>query len=72
MDLDETIQVLYREKERLQLAIASLEELQGSAAAIPAPTESVRRAGRKFMNPVERQEVSQRMKEYWAARRKKP
>jgi hypothetical protein len=72
MDLDGTIQVLYREKERLEQVIASLEEWQRSAGEIPAPTERVQRRGRKFMDPQERQEVSKRMKKYWAARRKKP
>ncbi len=72
MDLDKAIQELYREKDRLGQVIASLEELQRSAGAIPAPTERVQRRGRKFMDPKERQEVSQRMKKYWAARRKQP
>jgi len=72
MDLDKAIQELYREKERLELIIASLEELQRSAGAIPAPNKRVQRRGRKFMDPQERQEVSQRMKKYWAARRKEP
>ena len=71
MDLDNAIQELRREKERLERVIASLEELQRNAVAIPALTERVKRRGRKFMDPKERQEVSQRMKKYWAARRKK-
>jgi dsDNA-specific endonuclease/ATPase MutS2 len=72
MDLDKAIQQLHREKERLERVIASLEELQRTAGATPAPAERVRRRGRKFMGPQERLEVSQRMKKYWAARRKKP
>jgi hypothetical protein len=71
MDLGKAIQELRREKERLERVIASLEELQRSAGAVPALTERVQRRGRKFMGPQERQEVSQRMKKYWAARRKK-
>ena len=70
MDLHKAIQQLYAEKERLERVIASLEELQRGAGAVPALTESVRRRGRKFMDPKERQEVSERMKKYWAARRK--
>jgi len=44
--------------------------LQRNAGAVPALTQSVKRRGRKFMDPEERQEVSNRMKKYWAARRK--
>ena len=69
MDLHKAIQQLYAEKERLERVIASLEELQRGAGAVPALTESVRRRGRKFMDPKERQEVSVRMQKYWAARR---
>jgi hypothetical protein len=72
LDLEKAIQELRSEKERLERVIASLEELQRSAGVIPAPNERIRRRGRKFMGPQERQEVSQRMKKYWAARRKKP
>jgi hypothetical protein len=72
MDLYRAIQELHVEKERLERVIASLEELQRSAGAIPAPTECVQCRGRKFMDPQERQEVSQRMQRYWAGRRKKP
>jgi hypothetical protein len=71
MDLSKAIQELRQEKERLERVIASLEELQRNAVAIPALTERVKRRGRKFMDPQERQEVSQRMKKYWAARRQK-
>ena len=70
MDLYKAIQELYAEKERLERVIASLEELQRSAGVIPALSENVKRRGRKFMEPQERQEVSDRMKKYWADRRK--
>jgi hypothetical protein len=70
MDLNKAIQQLYAEKERLERVIASLEELQQSAGAVPVLTHSVKRRGRKFMDPKERQEVSERMKKYWAGRRK--
>ena len=72
MDIDKAIQELRSEKTRLEWVIASLEELQRSAGAIPAPTHRVQCRGRKFMGPQERREVSQRMKKYWASRRKKP
>ena len=71
MDLHKAIQELRLEKERLEQVIASLEELQGSAAVVPPLAQRVKCRGRKFMDPQERQEVSQRMKKYWAARRKK-
>jgi hypothetical protein len=71
MDLYNAIQQLYAEKERLERVIASLEELQRSAGAVPVLTQkTIQRRGRKFMDPKERQEVSDRMKKYWAARRK--
>jgi hypothetical protein len=70
MDLYKAIQELYTEKERLERVIASLEELLRSAGAAPALTAATKRRGRKFMDPKERQEVSERMKKYWANRRK--
>jgi hypothetical protein len=68
MDLSDAIQKLYAEKETLLRAISALESLQqdhilGSAAARRS------RRGRKSMDPEERQEVSLRMKKYWASRR---
>ena len=73
MDLRTTIRELYEEKQRIEEAIASLEELVGGKgrAAAPAPAEPPRkeRRGRKNMSPEERREVSSRMKRYWAKRR---
>jgi hypothetical protein len=71
MDLTKTIQDLYAEKEKLERVIASLEELQRAAQANPAPPDRSRRRGRKSMGAEERQEVSERMKKYWASRRGK-
>jgi hypothetical protein len=71
MDLYNAIQDLYAEKEKLERVIASLEELQRAAGgSVPPAPSSGRRHGRRSMNPDERQEVSARMKKYWAARRK--
>jgi hypothetical protein len=67
MDLYDAIQKLYAEKDSLLRAIAALEALQGAANGTVAITRSKR--GRKSMNPDERQEVSLRMKKYWASRR---
>jgi hypothetical protein len=70
MDLYKAIRDLYAEKERLERVIASLEELQRSGSELPAPTTGKKRRGRKSMDPAERQQVSERMKRYWAGRRK--
>ena len=70
MDLDKAIQDLYAEKEKLERVIASLEELQRTAGAVSEFPKATRgRRGRKSMSSTERQEVSERMRKYWAARR---
>jgi hypothetical protein len=71
MNLYKAIQYLNAQKERLERVIASLEELQRSGApgADVAPSAAKRR-GRKSMSSAEREEVSKRMKKYWASRRK--
>lgn len=66
MDLSKTIAELYEEKTRLDRVIASLEQLGED----PFPlTITAPRRGRKFMNPEERREVSERMRRYWASRK---
>ncbi|MBZ5728577.1 MAG: hypothetical protein LAP87_26795 [Acidobacteriia bacterium] len=70
MDLYKAIQDLYAEKEKLERVIVSLEELQRTAGAVPVLSRGGKRRGRKSMNAAERQEVSERMKKYWASRRK--
>ena len=69
MDLLKAIRDLYAEKEKLEKVIASLEELQRAAESRPATPEKKRR-GRKGMDEEERRIVSERMKRYWANRRK--
>ena len=49
--------------------IASLEELQRTAGAVPVLPQACKRRGRKSMSSAERQEVSERMRKYWAGRR---
>lgn len=71
MDLYKAIQELYEEKERLERVIASLEELQRTAGVALEQPKPPRRRGRKSMTSAERQEVSERMKQYWADRRGK-
>jgi len=70
MDLYKAIQELYGEKDRLERVIASLEELQRTAGPTPEPPLPTKRRGRKSMPAAERATVSERMKAYWAARRK--
>ncbi len=70
MDLYKAIQDLYAEKEKLERVIASLEELQKTGRAAPALPRQGKRRGRKSMDAKERQEVSERMRKYWADRRK--
>jgi hypothetical protein len=66
MDLSKTIAELYEEKMRLDRVIASLEQLGEN----PFPLSmAAPRRGRKFMNPEERREVSERMRRYWASRK---
>jgi hypothetical protein len=67
MDLQNTIDFLRGEIGRLERVLASLEELQGAAMSA-APQK--KRGGRKFMPDEERRKASERMKKYWAGRRK--
>ncbi len=71
MDLYKAIQDLYAEKEKLERVITSLEELQQAGGSVPALSGTGKRRGRKSMDAKERQEVSERMKKYWASRRKR-
>jgi hypothetical protein len=68
MDLYAAIRELYIDKQRLDRTIAALEELQPAQAGVAALP--YKRRGRKFMGTGERQEVSERMKRYWANRRR--
>jgi hypothetical protein len=67
MDLYRIIRELVQERDRLQRIIESLEGMN-SAPRSQAPSTGKRR-GRKSMDPAARQEVSERMKRYWARRR---
>lgn len=66
MDYWETLSELYRERQRLDKVIENLEMLVGGKQ--PAP---ISRRGRKNMSDEERHLVSERMRNYWAARREK-
>ena len=69
MDLNEVIRELQCERKELEEVIASLEQL--SKAAKVEETAPKGRRGRKFMDEPARKEVSERMKKYWASRRRK-
>ena len=70
MDISKTIQELYEERKRLDGAIAALESvLEANADSTDGNPPS--RRGRKSMSREERLKVSERMRKYWAARRKK-
>jgi DNA invertase Pin-like site-specific DNA recombinase len=69
MDLTKAIRQLLTERERLDRVIASLEQLQETGLPVPSAAEGKRR-GRKAMAEDERRDVSERMKRYWAGKRK--
>jgi hypothetical protein len=66
MDLDGIIHELLRERDRLDRIIRALE---GQGLSVPAEQRSKSRRGRKSMDAVAREQVSARMKQYWAKKR---
>ena len=70
MNVADIIRDLRARKEKLEQCIAALEDLQ-SAQGAPGGLPRAGRSGRKSMGEQERQEVSARMKRYWASRRKR-
>ncbi|MCE5308670.1 MAG: hypothetical protein LLG20_13610 [Acidobacteriales bacterium] len=70
MDLFRVIDELREERKRLDYTIKALENIvegEEIASSVVRP----KRRGRKSMSREERQKVSDRMRRYWAARRKK-
>jgi hypothetical protein len=65
MDLPKIIRELSEDKARLEAVIAMLEELQRNSVKIP-DFSLPKKKGRGPMPPEERQDVSARMKRYWA------
>jgi hypothetical protein len=65
MDLNKTLQELYEERRRLDMAIAQLEVRQRAQAKIAVRA----RRGRKSMSEEQRRAVSLRMAKYWEARK---
>jgi hypothetical protein len=66
MDLGKALQLLYTEKEKLERTIATLQELDRTDATM---LSARKKRGRHSMGAAEREEVSERMKRYWAKRR---
>ena len=72
MDLDWIIRELIQERKRLDRLIQAIEDDPGERRAgrrAPAAPAKKSRRGRKSMDGAARQEVSARMKLYWARRR---
>jgi hypothetical protein len=67
MDLYRIIRELMLERDRLQKIIDSLEEMKPDGRA--GIRADVKRRGRKSMDLAAREEVSERMKRYWAGRK---
>jgi hypothetical protein len=65
MDLYRIILELVQERNRIQRIIDSLE----NASRGEPPSKPRKRRGRKAMDRAAREEVSERMKRYWAKRR---
>ena len=65
MDLYNVIRELHEELEKVDLAIESLEGLMRPGTLIVG-----RHRGRKSVDKEERRIISERMKKYWASRRK--
>jgi hypothetical protein len=61
VDLYEILRQLHQERKRITEIIKSLESLAAGGR---------KKRGRKSMNSAERRRVSERMKRYWAKRRK--
>lgn len=69
MDLYAIIHELHKERARLTEIIRLMEDLlEDKPGEEPAPQAN--RRGRTSMSQEERRKVSQRMRKYWAARRK--
>lgn len=65
MDLEQVINELIKERNRLDSLIRALE--RGVEPRARGPARSTR--GRKSMAPEERLQVAERMRQYWAARK---
>jgi len=68
MDMEAVLAQLRAERERLERAIADIEQLVAANGNRRLP--GGKRRGRTFMGDAERAEVSKRMRKYWANWRK--
>jgi hypothetical protein len=66
MDIQRILRDLIEERDDLNRIIESLELVSKTGGGYSKPPG---RRGRKFMDEAARQEVSERMKKYWAGRR---
>ena len=72
MDVVAVIQGFRAEVEEIKQAIACLEQLRDGRKSTQIASLKVRDPrGRKSMSPAERQEVSVRMRKYWASLRER-
>ena len=67
MDLNKIIRELRDERSKLDRILNSLEQLTSSASSADVIPSA--RFGRRPMAPEAREEISRRMKRYWASRR---
>jgi hypothetical protein len=75
VDVFKALRALYEERQKLDLVIEALEELQKQAAETAAagePAARGERRGRRSMNEEARRQVSERMRSYWARRKEEP
>jgi hypothetical protein len=70
MDYNKIIGELYADKQRLDRVIRQLEQIHDAQQGADTALRRRSPRGRKSMGAQERQEVSRRMKSYWANRRK--
>jgi hypothetical protein len=68
MDLDGIIRDLLNERNRVDRIIRTLEQQESEGTSEPRPKS---RRGRKSMDSAARQEVSERMRLYWAKQRER-
>jgi hypothetical protein len=70
MNLHKMLHELHEDKQRLEQVISLLEELRENPVEGQSSTgQNGQKRGRKSMAAEERNEVSARMKKYWATRR---
>ena len=71
MDHTATIAALRKEMAALDVAIAALEKLAAAETAQIIQSKAKDKRGRRSMGAKERDEVSTRMKRYWASRKQR-